>query len=165
MIKFQNECPPVLKTKAGYDNRYYYAPLDQIISTIKSALFNNNLTYRWDDSKKDNELIVTCVITHIDGHSEKTTLEGVADSSGGKNTIQSKGSTVQYLRRYTLESVLGIATSATDNDGGEPKKIKKAESSELLIKAKITIDEYSGRILVDAGLAAEEKKKIDKLFS
>lgn len=152
LSKFQRDCPPVLKTKAGYDDRYYYAPLDQIIKVIKPSLFKNKLTYRWEQAEKDNKIHVTCIITHVDGHSEQTTLESVPDTSGGKNPIQSKGSAVQYLRRYTLESVLGIATSATDNDGGKPTekpkakeqpKISKAKSTELLGQAKILIDEYT----------------------
>lgn len=152
MSKFQKDCPPILKTKAGYDNRYYYAPLDQIIKVIKNPLFKNQLTYRWEQEEKDSKILVTCIITHVDGHSEQTTLESVPDTSGGKNAIQSKGSTVQYLRRYTLESVLGIATSSIDNDGGKPDKkpkvteqpkISKDKSKELLDKAKIIIDEYT----------------------
>ena len=151
LSKFQKNCPPILKTKAGYDKRYYYAPLDQIISVIKSSLFKSQLTYRWEQDEKDNKIMVTCIITHVDGHSEKTTLQSDPDTSGSKNTIQAKGSTVQYLRRYTLESALGIATSATDNDGGLPKNISKAEplkitnarSSELLTRAKLIIDEYT----------------------
>jgi hypothetical protein len=36
---------------------------------------------------------------------------------------------------------------------------------EIANRKKITIDEHSGRILVDAALAEEEKAKMDKLFS
>ena len=153
LSKFQNDCPPILKTKAGYDKRYYYAPLDQIIKIIKGPMFKHGLTWRWEQEEKDNKIFITCIITHIDGHSEKTTLDSAPDTSGGKNPIQSKGSAVQYLRRYTVESVLGIATSATDNDGGPPakkkvadkvvKKISDARSKELLGQAKILIDEYT----------------------
>ena len=151
LSKFQKDCPPILKTKAGYDKRYYYAPLDQIIKIIKDPMFESGLTYRWEQEEKNNQIMITCIITHIDGHSEKTTLESSPDTSGSKNPIQSKGSAIQYLRRYTLESALGIATSSTDTDGGatNPPKVKplkeisSAKSKELLIQAKIIIDEYT----------------------
>ena len=39
------------------------------------------------------------------------------------------------------------------------------KNSDLKYRKKITIDEYSGRILVDADLAREEKEKIDGLMS
>ena len=176
LSKFQNGCPPILKTKAGYDKRYYYAPLDQIIKVIKGPLFKSQLTYRWEQAEKDGKILVTCIITHVDGHSEQTTLESAPDSSGGKNTIQSKGSAVQYLRRYTLESVLGIATSATDNDGNSaptaprakkpstskaPKKINQKASEKLLLEAKLTIDEYSDRMeLKKNSIATIQEKKV-----
>ena len=176
LSKFQMECPPILKTKAGYDKRYYYTPLDQIIKVIKEPLFNNRLTYRWEQENKDKRIVVTCIITHVSGHSEKTTLEDLADTSGSKNAIQAMGSTVQYLRRYTLESVLGIATSSTDVDGQQPKektvKLSKEASSELLSKAKIVIDEYEearylqkdGRAILEQeaekGLNEKDKKEL-----
>ena len=176
LSKFQMECPPILKTKAGYDKRYYYTPLDQIIKVIKEPLFNNRLTYRWEQENKDKRIVVTCIITHVSGHSEKTTLEDVADTSGSKNAIQAMGSTVQYLRRYTLESVLGIATSSTDVDGQQPKektvKLSKEASSELLSKAKIVIDEYADAAhlqkdskpfwneQVEAGLHVKDQKEL-----
>ncbi|KKL79995.1 hypothetical protein LCGC14_2009210, partial [marine sediment metagenome] len=146
LSKFQAECPPILKTKAGYADRYHYAPLDKIIDVIKDSMFENGLTYRWEQQDKNDKIIVTCIITHVAGHSEKTSLEGAADTSGSKNDIQARGSTVQYLRRYTLESVLGIATSSIDVDGQQPKekpvKVTKEASNDILSKAKIIIDEY-----------------------
>ncbi len=177
LSKFQFECPPILKSKAGYDKRYYYAPLDQIIKVIKAPLFNNELTYRWEQENKYKKIIVTCIITHVSGHSEKTTLEDQPDTSGSKNAIQAMGSTVQYLRRYTLESVLGIATSAIDVDGQQPTKkttkLNKEQSAELLIESKIEIDNFEkadelqkkGRPFlqdqVKAGLHEKDKKELE----
>lgn len=40
------------------------------------------------------------------------------DESGNKNSIQSIGSTVTYLQRYTLKAGLGLA-AASDDDGGK----------------------------------------------
>ena len=59
---------------------------------------------------------VTCIIAHRDGHSEENTLSAGRDDSGKKNSIQSIGSTITYLQRYTLKSALGLAASA-DDDG------------------------------------------------
>jgi hypothetical protein len=43
-------------------------------------------------------------------------MSGEPDTSGGKNNIQAKGSTMTYLQRYTLNLALGICTE-DDNDG------------------------------------------------
>lgn len=174
LSKFQVECPPILKTKAGYSNRYYYAPLDQIIKVIKGSMYQNELTHRWEQEEKSNQIIITCIITHVSGHSEKTSLGGEADTSGSKNAIQARGSTIQYLRRYTLESVLGIATSSTDTDGHQTDtEIPKKKSSEILIESKNVIDKFEndkelakkGRSYyqeqVNAGLNKADSKELE----
>jgi hypothetical protein len=69
---------------------------------------------------------VTCVVTHEGGHFEETTLHAGADNSGGKNSIQSIGSTITYLQRYTLKPALGLA-AARDDDGQAAGDTKPAE--------------------------------------
>lgn len=54
---------------------------------------------------------------HDMGHTEKRTLRAPRDDSGKKNFIQSMGSTISYLERYTLLAVTGLATHDMDDDG------------------------------------------------
>ena len=49
--------------------------------------------------------------------------------------------------------------------GGSYFTIPPQVQLEIANRKRITIDEHSGRILVDAALAEEEKQKIDKIFS
>lgn len=49
--------------------------------------------------------------------------------------------------------------------GGSYFTIPPQVQLEIANRKKIIIDEHSGRILVDATLAEEEKMKMDKLFS
>ncbi len=44
-------------------------------------------------------------------------MEAPADTSGSKNMVQARGSTITYLERYTLCAILGIATADEDMDG------------------------------------------------
>ena len=75
---------------------------------------------------------MTCILAHKDGHSEETTLTAPPDTSGSKNAIQSTGSSVTYLKRYTLEAVTGIVTSDDDNDGGAPlETITETQQAEI----------------------------------
>ena len=64
-----------------------------------------------------DKITVTCILSHIEGHSESTTLSSIADGSGNKNSIQGIGSTVTYLERYTLTGVLGLTSADSDMDG------------------------------------------------
>lgn len=122
--KFQYECPTIQKNsgadfgaKGGGSVKYNFATLDQIVKQIKEPLNNCGLTYRFDIKDISGSIEVTCVITHVSGHSESTTMQAGSDTSGAKNAIQAKGSTMTYLQRYTLIGSLGITTADADDDG------------------------------------------------
>lgn len=117
--RFQAMCPPIEKTKrvAFGNTKYSYAPLGEIAATIKKAMADNGLSHRWEIGEDADNIVVTCIISHVDGHSEKTTMKGGKDGSGNKNAIQSSGSTVSYLQRYSLIGALGISTADEDTDG------------------------------------------------
>jgi hypothetical protein len=66
------------------------------------------------------------------------TMSAPPDTSGAKNVIQAKASTVTYLRRYTLLGAVGMAAGMPDSDGNlkqgiadelRQKHVKAIESS------------------------------------
>ena len=119
MSNFQNTCPDIMKAKKGHN--YLYAPLSDIITQVRHLLADNGLSYRFEQSH-ESQIEVTCIISHVDGHSEKTTMKAMPDTSGSKNAIQAVGSAVQYLMRYTFIGALGITTADIDMDGRVPQK-------------------------------------------
>jgi len=123
MSEFQAQCPVLEKTKQVAFNqvKYSYAPLGHIIKEIKDLLARHGLSYRWEI--EDKQLItVICFIYHIDGHVVTTSMSADKDSSGKKNEIQQRGSTITYLQRYTLIGALGLATADEDNDTTDQKQ-------------------------------------------
>lgn len=117
VTQFQAEVPRITKTKTGHN--FSYAPLADIVGQIKSTLQGCGLSFRFEQDHKEG-IEVTCVLSHIDGHSEQTTMKAEADTSGSKNSVQAVGSTVQYLQRYTLVGALGLTTADEDIDGRLP---------------------------------------------
>lgn len=117
--QFQAICPAIEKTKkvAFGNTKYSYAPLGDIAATIKKPMSDNGLSHRWEIGEDADNIVVTCIISHINGHSERTIMKGGKDGSGNKNAIQSSGSTVSYLQRYSLIGALGISTADEDMDG------------------------------------------------
>ena len=124
--KFQSMAPDLLKNKevafdhkdGGGKTRYKYQELGDIAKHIREPLSQCGLSYRWEQEDKDNNITVTCIVSHIGGHQERgQPLSGSADISGKKNAIQSKASTISYLRRYTLTGILGLSSVDEDNDG------------------------------------------------
>lgn len=128
--KFQADCPPLEKTKkvAFGTTKYSYAPLGEIAATIKQAMSENGLSHRWEMEDATDKIVCTCIISHLTGHSEKTTMSAAKDSSGGKNEIQQRGSSITYLQRYTLIAALGISTADEDVDGRKEIEEKKPEA-------------------------------------
>jgi predicted nucleic acid-binding Zn-ribbon protein len=67
--------------------------------------------------------------------------------------------------RNKVKNGLAVVAIERGASGGSYFTIPPQVQLEIANRKKITIDEHSGRILVDAALAEEEKTKIDKLFS
>ncbi len=144
LSKFQKECPVIKKTKEGYN--YKYADMDVIVQTIKDTLFECGLSYRFEQSL-DNGIRVKCIVSHTGGHSESSKMIGSADTTGSKNAIQSIGSAVTYMKRYTLIDVLGLASSDEDVDGRQPNDIPPDVLYGMLLKYNALVKEHFDAIV------------------
>jgi hypothetical protein len=118
LSKFQSQCPEIRKNKVVSfgETKYQYAPLSDIERQIKELMWECGLTKRWETKEEGDKITVTCIITHVAGHSESTTMSAKADDSGKKNLIQARGSSITYMQRYTLIGALGIGTADNDID-------------------------------------------------
>jgi hypothetical protein len=76
------------------------------------------LSHNWDIDQQ-NQITVTCIVTHNMGHSESVKMTAPPDGSGSKNPIQQIKSTITYLKAATFESIMGLASSDAnyDDDG------------------------------------------------
>lgn len=138
MTEFQSIVPRITKNKDGHNCKY--APLSDIVEQIKSSLSGCGLSYRFEQEHAE-EIKVTCVVSHIDGHSEKTTMQARPDDSGKKNQVQSIGSTVTYLQRYTMIGALGITTADSDMDGRLPSPVVNLINSEQALELDVLLDD------------------------
>jgi len=179
MTLFKSQAPQILKdkeadfpSKKGGRVKYSYAPLGSIARVIAASLAQFGLSHSWT-TQQNGDVIVTCTITHEDGYSESTSLSAPADTSGTKNAIQSIGSTMTYLQKYTLMAITGLAASDQDDDGnsaGEPPA--PLSSEQIKTMAKIISDkeidtnkflDYMKYDSVDEILASDYKKALKAL--
>jgi len=118
MAEFKANPPEIDKDKTVKykEVKYNHASLANVVKKITAELSKYGLSASWR-TQQNGQIIVTCKITHVLGHSEETSLSALADTTGSKNSIQAIGSTISYLERYTLLAVLGLATHDTDDDG------------------------------------------------
>ena len=144
MALFRSKCPMIEKTrsvdfpgKTGGQVKYKYAGLSEIIEKIKGLMSECGLSHSWRTTQANGSVSVQCIVTHIDGHSEETSLMAQPDNTGSKNSIQAIASTVSYLERYTLFALLGLASQDMDNDGNNGKdkpKPQPKDDPETLVK-------------------------------
>jgi len=124
MAGLRVDLPTIVKTKeVGFEGRgggrttYRYEDLATVTEQLSPVMAKHGLSFRWrTDSSTVDAVSVTCIVSHVEGHSEETTLAAKLDHSGAKNPIQALGSAVTYLQRYTIKAALGIA-AADDDDG------------------------------------------------
>ena len=99
-----------VQTKAGRSYSFKYAPLDTIISHVRKPLTESGLWFI-QTLQQDNGKYRLCTrLVHTSGQFVMGEAPLLIDGSGN----QAFGSALSYMRRYCLESVLGLC--ATDDD-------------------------------------------------
>lgn len=124
MAQFKLNPPTIIKdkhvsfkTEKGR-TEYDHATIGNVTNAIIAALAKHGFSHSWKTEQNAGQVIVTCTITHRQGHSESFTLQASPDASGGKNGIQSIISAQTYLQRHTLLAATGLAThDQVDTDG------------------------------------------------
>jgi len=170
LAQFQNICPTLEKTKrvsfttSKGQTSYNYTPLGEIAQTIKESMHECGLSHRWEMQQTNKEIKCTCIISHIAGHKESSSMTAAKDESGGKNDIQSRASAITYLQRYTLIASLGISTADEDNDAQTSRPEKPIEKSKSKTKNSTLSDSILNAktekelLAIWKGLSKDEKK-------
>ena len=160
---FKEIAPGIDKNKkVGFGKtEYKHATLDNVAMIVAPVMGQHGLSYSWETEQDESGIKVTCVLTHVQGHSESVSLRADPDTSGSKNNIQAIGSTVTYLERYTLLAALGMATTGQDNDGaGSAATPITNEQKDTIIALMKEVGADTGKFLNFLGVAA-----IDQLGS
>ena len=95
---------------------FKHETMQEIARVVNPILAEHGLSYRFRTDTGAGGVTVTCILMHVEGHTEENSLTAPFDTSGGKNNVQGIGSTQTYLQRYTLKAALGLAV-AKDDDG------------------------------------------------
>jgi len=132
--KFQSSIPTIFKNSEvnmGYGKpKYNYATLSDIITAIQKPLGEANLSFRWEISNNNDIIEVTCILSHAGGYELQTSIQAGKDATPGKSNVQAIASTITYLKRYTLVSLLGIGTADPDDDAQATVNVDKKQDIE-----------------------------------
>jgi hypothetical protein len=115
---FKKNMPDVVKDMLNKQYGSDYSSLANLVNTTNRVLGEYGLNARWDPDQSEG-IKVTCILSHIDGHSEQVSLKGPPDNSGQKNALQQIKSTLTYLEGATFQAITGVvARSASADDDG-----------------------------------------------
>ena len=123
VAQFNENPPAILKDKSNTQFKgSRYTSLGNLLQTVNPALGKYGLSASFIPSQAENEVKLTCKLSHRLGHSESVTMSAPPDTSGGasKNPIQQIKSTFTYLRAMTFEAVTGLSAvdeANLDDDG------------------------------------------------
>ncbi len=112
---FKASAPVITKDKTNSQYNSRYASIGSVVNAVNEALSKHGLDADWQFDQS-SEIRVTCILTHVAGHSESVSLVGTPDTSGAKNPLQQIKSTLTYLKLATFEAVTGIATKEGNRD-------------------------------------------------
>jgi len=132
LARFQQAVPVIHKDTQGFN--YSYADLPAIFGIINPLLAENGLGFY--QAVNDNK--IKTVLFHIESgetiESETNIPQGVVLNK--MNDFQVLGSSITYLRRYALSSMLGLVTDKdTDASGEQAPKVGKTAAYNAKNKA------------------------------
>lgn len=104
--------------------RSRFARLEDILEVATPIMQRHGfgLRFRAGEPSAPGKIKRIGILTHRAGHSEQDEFECKADDSGGKNDVQSIGSTRSYAQRYITISLLNIVTRGQDDDGQKSER-------------------------------------------
>lgn len=107
--------------------RSKYARLEDIDLAIRPILAEEGFSMDFDSAPiEGGKILVTCRLSHCEGHSETKQIPLPIDKTGSKNDTQAVVSTVSYGRKALVKMFFNLVEGGEDNDGqGSDEPISK----------------------------------------
>lgn len=114
LISAKSEMGSAIKDKKGFN--YKYADLTAIMEVCEDALLKNGIFLGQPVITEGDEDYLHTQLLHVSGQWMESYVKlFVSEGAGKLSDHQEWGKAVTYMRRYCLQSLIGIATE--DNDG------------------------------------------------
>jgi hypothetical protein len=150
----QAEIGNIPKDSQGNFGRY--STLDAVLRVVLPVLSRHGLAVMQPLSDAEGgRVAVTTRLVHAGGGMVESTISG----RPAKDTPQGQGSTITYLRRYSLMALVGVAPTDDDGQAAEPEQggLSIEEARRLLDVQGLSLE------AVDAALAAKNRPPLEAL--
>lgn len=111
--------------KDGTSHHGRYATLASVLETVRPGLAEHGLSVVQAPASEGSTVTVTTRIMHSSGEWLETTISAPAQTD-----IQKLGSSISYLRRYSLMAVLSLAADDDDDGNTAAKSTKPAQNAQ-----------------------------------
>jgi hypothetical protein len=139
----QEEMPKILRNKENQQTNSRYADLEKVNAAIVPVYTKHgfSLSFGTADCPIPGHYRVTCLVSHVDGHSRSYQADVPADMTGmkgnqNKTATHGFGSTMSYGRRYLTLLVFNITLTNEDQDGNHGEGLTEEQVAN--IKALLT---------------------------
>lgn len=123
----QEEMPKVLRNKRNDQTNSNYADLEKVNDIIVPVYVKHgfSLSFGTADTQLPGHIRITCLVSHVAGHSRPYFCDMPLDIAGikgnqNKTPTHAHGSTMSYGRRYLTLLIFNITLTNEDNDGNRP---------------------------------------------
>jgi hypothetical protein len=175
LAAFRAECPKIqqnrtakIATNGGGGYEFTYAELDEITRIVDPLLTKRGFSYRWESDTDDKKMLTsTFVLTHVNGHAERTPFRLPTDNASGMSPQQKIGAADSFAKRKAMCNGLGIVTTdnpmdaaaAAEAEGGLINDAQLKELSALIAntaKGRKDEDVFASKFLTGYGIDALE---------
>lgn len=111
----QGDIKPAIRDSKNPFFKSTYADLASVFDACRMALADQGVAVVQGASAEGTRVTVTTMLVHESGEWMETALTALAKDEGS----QAIGSTITYLRRYSLAAMAGVATEDDDGERGE----------------------------------------------
>ena len=122
LIKAQSEMGSAVKDSKNPHFRSRYASLAAVIDAVIPVLNANGVGVLQLPSIEGSEVRLTTILMHSSGQRLSST---VGAPLGKKQDAQAVGSAITYLRRYSLQSIMGLPVE--DDDGNAARRPQRRQ--------------------------------------
>ena len=166
MALMQGEIPEIKfdsEIKVNNQVRSKYTSYEGIMKIVQPILSRFGFSVSFNPISENGQMTVHCMISHKDGHIEKSNLTLPFDTSGSKNDVQSIGSSMSYAKRYALCLKLNIATGGEDNDGNTI--VDPPRSLDVLTVMTKKANNKKELVILWDGLTPKEQEIVSKVIA
>lgn len=156
---------PIIKRGGKAHNGKTYAQLEDILAEVLPILNKHGFQlFHTQEQPTPDVIKVRAVLRHREGYEETNELVLPLDTTGNKNPVQARGSTVSYGRRYTILSLLGLATEDDDGKaaGGTSQKASEEQIKEVLDLMDSTQTDAMNFFVSMLGISNKDELTVDK---